>query len=477
MKAKAIEHEEVIRYLKRQEMGDAELLAGMFEGQIIYDIDETKWYLWDGHHWKYDKSEQIYNLIGNEVADRYYKALGSERDNDNVATSLFNRMNLLRKKNYVNNVLDWAQKQPGLFFDNGIWDRNPYLLGCSNCIVNLKNGQPRPGEPNNYIRTIIPTPFLGLDQKCTRFELFWLGIFNCDTKRIRFMQRLLGYGITGLSTEHVLPVLSGQGRNGKDTLVQILESALGLEIAGPTASEILLGGMKNPGAATPYLYDLRFKRLAYVNETNDGAHLNAGQVKWLTGGSTLTGRPLHGNPITFNPQHLLLLITNSRPQAPADDYALWKRVFSIEFGISFVDNPLTPNEKKIDKNLSIALKEELPGILAWLIKGCLMWQEEGLNPPESVIVATEEYRKGEDTIGQFLEDQMEIGTGKKIKSSLLYQYYKEWIIDNGGKPLGSKRFIKKITPLRFDKERYRDGWYILGLEPKSIEVDVFAEFN
>lgn len=479
MKAKAVSHETVLKSFKRQQLGDAELLSKMFSETIIFDIEEEKWYLWKGNYWGYDRSKQIYNLIGNQLADRYYQASTKEKDETDLLRALINRVALLRDDNYMSKVIKQAQRQPDLFSDNGIWDKDPYALGCSNCVIDLRTGEARQGQQKDYIRTIIPTEYLGLDLIPCRFERFLLEIFECNTKKIRFLQRVLGYAITGLSSEHIFPILSGQGRNGKDTLMQIIEAVLGLYIAGPAPAEILLASNKNPHAATPLIWNLRYRRLVYVNETNDGARIATGQAKLLTGGSTLTGRALYGNDITFTPQHLLMLITNPKPQAPGDDYAFWQRVFSIEFGLSFIDDPdpQKPNERKADTKLYDALLAELPSILSWLVRGCLMWQEEGLNPPECVKLATKIYQEGEDTLGEFLNDQMDFGSGKMVGSKILYEYYKEWMKDGGHYPLSNKRFSQKIEKRYTKSDRKRDGYYFFGLEPKAIDIDELATID
>jgi len=215
-------------------------------------------------------------------------------------------------------------------------------------------------------------------------------IFDGDDELISFVQRLLGYGISGLQREHVLPILWGIGRNGKDTLLEALKYVLG-DLATPVAAEVLLDSGRNPNAATPHTYSLRKRRLAWVNETNESAKLNAGQVKLLTGGGSIPARPLYGKPITYAPRFLLMLMTNHKPGASSEDYALWERVLLIPFKLSFVDEPVKEFERKRDPQLLSKLKAEASGILAWLVRGFLSWQADGLNPPESVKIATNEY--------------------------------------------------------------------------------------
>ena len=276
---------------------------------------------------------------------------------------------------------------------------------------------------------------------------------------------MLGYGLTRSQIEHVLAVLWGEGRNGKDTLLETLINVLG-NLAQPVGAEVLLDGSKNPNAATPHLYAIRPLRLAWVSETNEGARLDTGQVKLLTGGGTITARPLYGKPINFKPGYLLMLVTNHRPHANADDYALWKRLLLIPFTQSFVDDPKADNEHKRDPHLKDKLALEAPGILAWLVQGCLNWQKDGLNPPNIVMRATKEYQEEEDLIGHFIEEQCVEGSQMKVKAGDLYNAYKNWAIDYGFKPMSNTAFGNRIGK-RFEKDRRNDGIYYIGVGLRS----------
>jgi len=130
---------------------------------------------------------------------------------------------------------------------------------------------------------------------------------------------------------------------------------------------------------------LKGKRIVWASETGEGRHLNIGKVKWLTGEDTITARaPFAKRQITFSPTHTLFLLTNHKPHITADDYAIWQRVHLVPFNLSFIDEPKTEYERKRDPDLSKKLKEEASGILAWLVRGCLSWRIEGLNPPRIV---------------------------------------------------------------------------------------------
>jgi putative DNA primase/helicase len=203
---------------------------------------------------------------------------------------------------------------------------------------------------------------------------------------------------------------------------------------------------------------LREKRLVWASESEEGRKFNVGKLKWLTGGDTLTGRAPYGRKqITFKPTHKLFLLTNYKPQAPANDYALWARLHLIPFTLAFIDEPQKENERKADPNLLEKLKQEAPGILAWLVRGCMAWQQEGLKPPESVQAATRQYQQDEDIIGQFIIERCITGTGKQVKGGDLYEAYKTWC-DERGLEANKSTFGKEIKK-RFDSYTKRYVFY------------------
>lgn len=469
-------HEQITNAAYRAELGLGELFSIAFKDSLIFEPLNSKgdgkgtWFIWRNGRWNEDKSGEVFNIIGNQFSNIFAAAAAYERQQNpdsELADSLWDLSTRCKTRSMAHTVLFWGGKQDKMYIQSTQWDSNPYLLGTRTGVVDLKTGQLKPAKPSDYIKSISPTPFLGLEIKAPRWELFLNEIFDGDSDLVSFMQRLLGYSCSALTVEHTFPILCGLGRNGKSLLIKIVQHVLGKDLAGPVPAEILLDAGKNPNQASPHLMALQYLRIAFCNETNEGV-LNSGQVKSLSGGDVLVGRPLYGDVVTFEPRHKLFLVTNVKPYANADDYALWKRIALIEFPLSFVNEPKLANERQADKYLAETLKSEASGILSWLVKGFLSWQTEGLNPPQSVKLATEEYRKNEDSILQFLQDEMEEGEDKEIKSSTLYEYYENWTKANGiRRVLGSKKFYQKIAA-KFEKVVKNDGTYYQGLEPKKF---------
>ena len=217
------------------------------------------------------------------------------------------------------------------------------------------------------------------------------------------------------------------------------------------------------GAPAPHLCDLQGKRLVWGSETRQGDKLNIAQIKLLSGGGEISTRQLHGRQYSFTPTHKLLLMTNYKPHADARDQAFWSRACLIEFGIRFVTHPHAPHERQADPRLKDKLKEERSGILAWLVRGCLAWQQQGLAIPTSISLATEKYRDEEDRILHFLTERCVLRPEVWVKASVLYEVYKAWCEENQfGRGMNATLFGNEIGK-RFAKKRGNTGMIYQGV--------------
>ncbi len=184
----------------------------------------------------------------------------------------------------------------------------------------------------------------------------------------------------------------------------------------------------------------------------------------------MIGREVWGKRIVgFEPTHTLFMLTNNKPHIHADDYAIWKRIFLIPFKLSYVDKPVLPHERQKDPDMRERLKDESSGILAWLVRGCLEWQRQGLEAPQTVEAATEEYRKEEDIIGQFIEERCTIEPGATVKSGELYGAYTKWAHANEIKPVTQVKFSKKMAQT-FEKHRDNSGVFYKGIGFRERET-------
>lgn len=389
---------------------------------------------------------------------------------EEISEKLLDRIRRLQTLARKKNVLELAKiGTKGLGITGQEWELDPWIFACPNGILELKTATFRPGKPEDYIRTVTPTEWKGLYEPAPTWENFQLAITDGDLDLIAFKQRLYGYCLTGETTHHVVPILEGPGRNGKGTEIETLKAVMG-PYAGAVEAELILKQKfaKHSGGPTSDIMNLRGKRLVWISETDEGRRLNAGKLKWLCGGDTLTGRGVYEKrQVDFRPTHKLLILTNHLPKADAADYALWARLLRIPYKISFVDDPNGPNERQADPTLPGKLRAEAPGILAWMVRGCLAWQEKGLSPPETVKEATMKYREAEDLLSQFIEERSIKGDNRQVKGGDLYKAYVDWSKEMGLLPMSGTKFGTEMKR-RFDHNTKGHVFY-LGLGLRDLE--------
>lgn len=482
--------------LQANELGDGILFSAINRGRFLFDASAGEWLVWNGNFFDRDITNQASYAV-EEVVVRYLgeaqaigRKMSASSDEEEIArlqqrqSRILKRVDRLRSVRGRQNCLSFATTcgHGSLVVTGERLDSNPWLLPCRNGVIDLRTGRLRPGEPDDLMTKGANVDFPkdcdeylvnGTNSPCPTWEAFILEIMAGDQAKADYLARLFGYGITGLTQEHVFAVLFGHGRNGKGTLTETLQHVLG-PLAAPVPAELLLdqGKVSNPAGPSPHLMALRGLRLAFCSETDQGRRFSAARVKWLSGGDSLVGRHPHDRaPTTFPPSHLLCLGTNHKPRADSSDFAFWSRLHLVEFGLSYVDRPSAPHERPIDKNLSEKLSKERSGILAWLVRGCILWQNGGLQPPPSVLSATSEYRRSEDDLAEWIEDKCIEADGAIITAKAAYQSFRDWWTENiSDKPPSQKRFGDAMSRRGYQKDRGAAGGArrYLGLELRSL---------
>jgi putative DNA primase/helicase len=454
------------------ELGDGILYATLFRDRFLYCKNTQEWFNWSGHHWQRDimgrclaAVEEVvkcylgeYRRIAGQITDiTKGTGTGDVEKLKKQQAQLLKRASQLRgdKRRTASLKFSHTNDNP-LAISGSEFDAMPWLLACKNGVIDLRTGNLKDGRPSDYLSMASPTDFKGLDEPANLWEKTLLEIFHGDEELVLYLQRLFGYGITGLSTEKVFLVLWGKGKNGKSLIVETISHVLG-PLVGSIQSEMLLNQYKSRSSAgpSPDIMGLKGLRMAFASEVDQGSKLSSSRVKWLTGNDELVGRNPHDKYETrFKPTQKLFLLTNSQPHASANDFALWERMHLIPFTLSFVNRePQSLDERWAIKDLDEQLKKEAPQILAWLVKGCLAWEEQGLNPPRKVTEATEQYRRNEDLLADFVDECCEIEPGAQTKASELYSRFTEWYLENVGKKIPSNAWFGKSISLKFEKNK------------------------
>ncbi len=457
--------------LNSNETGDGILYAVLHRDKFVYNKSSAEWYAWTGHHWKRDIRERYHAYVDN-VCETYLKeafsltgliAQASRESKKELMDQLqdfqqriYKRVWSLRSDKRRNTCIKFARnnKDYPIDIEGDELDQEPWQLPCANGVIDLRTGKLNDGRPDDYLSKASPVEFVDIATPAPLWELFLLEIFEDDKDLVEYLQRLLGYAITGLNKEHVLPILWGPGRNGKGTIVEMVNHVMG-ELAGPIPTEMLLdqGRARSSSGPTPDIMSLRGLRIAFASESDEGRRFSPSRVKWLSGGDTLTARNPHDKyPVTFNTTHTLFMLTNDKPQAPAQDFAFWERVHLIPLRLKYVNRkPSGENEREADLDLLDKLKGEDPGILAWMVRGCIAWQKQGLNVPRSVSEATAKYRRDEDILEDFFDVRCCLDPKASMLSSDGYAQFSEWYAENMGKKVPSQRWFGLRMTKRFEK--------------------------
>jgi len=452
--------------LYNNERGDGLLFAKLHRSKFLYVKRTASWLCWNGINWELD-TRHLATAAVEEVAAAYYQrkktldasierdvAAGKTADEKESAEckAIMRRIDRLRSTRGAVNTLDWAHKigVDSLAIVGDEVDSKPWLLPCKNGVIDLRTGFLQQGRPSDYLITSVPTALsdvshylnTGENSPCPRWEKFIDEIHGNDAEISRFIQKWIGYNATGLTTEHFIGVFVGAGRNGKGTMFETLRSVLG-NFAWAIQPDMLLENKNARSTAGPSadLMSLFGKRFIIASETDEGKRISGARVKWLTGGDTITARSPHDRfEINFKPTHKLNLYTNHIPKGLTKDFALQQRLLFIDYPIRYVDDVDAEQRKDHankhlykpkDKALMDDLKKERDGILAWIVRGCLLWQSEGLNPPASIRANVEQLQKDEDYFGQFFIDCCDDDDKSwTIYQKELYAYFEKWFHEN-----------------------------------------------
>jgi putative DNA primase/helicase len=342
-------------------------------------------------------------------------------------TQRIERINSLRRLKSVLELAATGDKRLAVTGDE--WNADPWSIQADDLLIDLKTGEARPGLPSDFINKAAPTKWKGLDEPAVAWRMFLHQIFNSDQSLVGYLQRVFGSALVGKPSQQEFYILWGpEGRNGKGTILETLKEVLGNGLASSIRSEMIMESRQSGGnGADPELLDLQGKRIVWTSETGDGKRLNTEKMKLFTGGDTLSSRYNYSNEmISFKPTHSLFMLTNHKPRIGAGDAAVWSRLRLIPFLLSFVDEPAAKNERKKDPDLQERLLKEASGILTWLVQGCLDWQKNGINPPQTVTEAGNEYRLDENPLQQFINDCCHVGTGHKVQAGKLHEAFTKW---------------------------------------------------
>lgn len=383
------------------------------EGCLRFLQEMKKWLVYNGIRWNAHSPGGAYPLF-KDTLDLMYKEASMVRDDDKRRL-IESRLIKLEGHRRQESILKAAAVKPDAIITSPELDQNLMFLNFLNGTLNLQTGKLQPHSPKDFITKLVNINY-DENAQCPEFLSFLSKIMDGNIALIGYIQRFIGYCLTGITTEQVLVFFYGTGANGKTTLANIIEKLLG-EYASTAGSSLLMHRDNN--SATNDLAALRGSRLVKVSEFDDGERLAEATVKSLTGGDRIACRYLYGEFFEYTPQYKILLLGNYKPNIRGRDYGIWRRIHMIPFNI-------TIPEKERDPKMMEKLSAELPGILVWAVKGCLEWQKNGLCPPNEVKEEVKAYRQEEDIFKQWLDDCCITGNGHSAPASALLQSFNNY---------------------------------------------------
>jgi len=422
------------RRFKLDLYGNADRFAHLFGPNMHWCEDRGQWFVWDGRVWEPDAVREASRLA--ELTIRALLKEAAEADDEDTIKWAVRCNKSARART---EMLEVVKHRTAVRIDD--FDRNPWLLGVENGVLDLKTGKLLPHRRKDMISVLCPTTY-DPAAACPRWEQFLAEIMDCNEEMIACLQRMAGYFLTGDISVQILPIVYGPGSNGKNVFLDTL-----MGIMGPHAAEAPDGLVtaRHTDEHPTEIADLYGKRLVVASETEEGRKMRIGLVKKMTGNKYLKGRFMRQDYFQFERTHKTVLVTNNKPVITEVSNAIWRRLRLIPFTV-------TIPEDKQDKRLTEKLMAEWPGILAWAVRGCLDWQQRqcDLALPETVQEATAEYQTDSDPVGAFIEERCVVVEGVKVARSALYQAYEEWAKSTGEQTLSGKAFANRMRGRGFD---------------------------
>jgi putative DNA primase/helicase len=292
----------------------------------------------------------------------------------------------------------------------------------------------------------------------------WISFLNTvmgeNQELIDYLQRVCGYCLTGLITEHAMFFLYGTGANGKSVFITTLRGIMGTyHTTAPIETFTVSHATQHPTD----LAGLMGARLVTAVETEEGRTWAESKIKAITGGDEISARFMRQDFFTFTPTFKLMIAGNHKPRLRSVDEAMRRRIHLIPFNV-------TISPEKRDKNLAEKLREEWPAIMRWICEGTMIWQEKGLSPPKAVIDATNQYLESEDAVAAWMTDKCETGTDKRASSALLFASFREWAEQNGEFPGTQRALINRLLMLPgIDRSQDSHMRGLSGVGLKSVQ--------
>lgn len=449
------------------EAGNAKLLVALFGEDVRYCHDRKEWLLWDSQRWIWDTTDEITRRAMAAIEEMGAKANAGGISPETVQIKKWVKQSF--SASGIKNMISLAQADLDVATMTSQLDKNDWLLNTSNGTLDLKELEFRPHSREDLNTKMAPVEFRP-EVSCPNWLAFLDKIFNGDQELISWLQKVVGYTLTGSTDEQSVFFLIGDGCNGKSTFLNVLKAVLGDYAVQANPDTFMASRYSSAGGTRSDLIRLAGARMTVASEGEEGQRLAESLIKQVTGGEEISVRGLYQkNQIEYTPRFKLFFCSNHKPMISGTDFGIWRRIRVIPFSVCI------PEEER-DPGMMKKLCAESSGILNWAYDGCTRWQIEGLNDiPASVQRAVEDYQGENDVIGRFLAERCE--RGGRVGSSDLYQAYGAWSQENGEDRKGQAQFSQYLTRRGYEKVRNRHGFHWSGihtLDSRGIQPEAVA---
>lgn len=432
--------------------GNADRFIDRYGHLYKHSYITNKFYIYDGQKWKVDDRGAIRKLIDEMIESiKNEKVLHSEDVTEEEAREAFQKYykktrGTQSKKNIMNELMHRKTVTPDEF------DKDDMLLNVANGYIDLTSRELYKHDINRMFSQIANTDYSEKMQPAVWLD-FLNDIFAGDKAVIRYIQKALGYSLTGSTREQVMFILFGKGRNGKSIFVETIAEILGDYSNNMQAKSLMVKKNDNVNTDIARLSKARF---VTSSEPNEGFRFDEGLIKQITGGDKVTARFLYAEEFEYTPKFKIWVSTNHKPIIRGTDDGIWRRLVLIPFDVQIP-------EEKVDKDLKYKLLREAPAILNWMAEGAYMWMREGLELPEKLKDAGQTYRTEMDVVEQFIQEKCKRAEGVRETGKALYEEYKKWADENNEYKMDKNKFGKKLKE-KFRSKRMTNGVNYLGVE-------------
>jgi putative DNA primase/helicase len=407
----------------KTDMGNANMFADMFGEKVRYDHTTGKWLAWDGRRWARDGGEEKAQLYCRGIAMYWYQKLADCEEKEETQ-KLFRHWQYTASATGVRNLLFLAKSEPGISVSNLSIDQHPFLLNVLDGTIDLRTGEIKKHDPSDMITQLAPVEYgTGEGERGTGK---WTECLNTwhpeDDGTIEYLQKLMGYCLTGSTTSRCFPIFWGSGKNGKNVFLDTFREMMG-DYASNAAETLVEANARSEHPTE--LADLWTKRLVLASEPKKGSKLKVGLVKRMTGDRVMKARFMRQDFFEFVPTHKVVMMTQNMPIIDETSDAIWDRIHKVQWGVRI-------SEEKQNPNLTNELRAEWPGILRWAVRGCLEWQKPPgfLKMTRKIERDTHEYRNEQHPAKRFVEENFMVGAGMIVPCREVDKALAQWNEDS-----------------------------------------------